>query len=335
MFPPNIRDKVAFLSRPGSYPETTSRVDAKETHMSWVFLTDRHAWKLKKPVRYHYLDFSTPQARQRNCDEEVRLNRRLAPDVYLGVVPLTMDEAHNLTLGKGGVPIDWLVRMRRLPSHRMLDQTIADHTWTEEDLRKVVTRLARFYAESVQVVMSAEEYTRRLSSELRNSQHELMRSEYALPHDLIRSVIGAELRRLEQHLNLLGDRTRMGKIIEAHGDLRPEHICLESQPVIIDCLEFNRDLRIQDSASELSFLALECERLGAPEVGNCLLKMYETETGDLLPRELMQFYKSYHACMRAKIAIWHLRDHDPASIPKWTNKAIRYLQLASSVAAAA
>jgi aminoglycoside phosphotransferase family enzyme len=117
--------------------------------------------------------------------------------------------------------------------------------------------------------------------------------------------------------------------------LRPEHICLESQPVIIDCLEFNRDFRILDSASELSFLALECERLGAPEVGGFLLKAYETETGERLPAELIEFYKGYHACIRAKIAIWHLRDHDSASVVKWTNRAIQYLQLASSVVATA
>jgi uncharacterized protein len=332
---PDLRDKVAFLSRPGSYPEGTGRVVAKETHMSWVFLTDRQAWKLKKPVRYDYLDFSTPEARRRNCDDEVRLNQPLAPGVYLGVVPLMMDECSNLTIAGGGQPVDWLVRMRRLPSHRMLDQTIADHTWTEEDLRKVAIRLADFYAQLPEVRMRAEEYMTRLSTELHASQNELLRSEYTVPHDLVRSVVGAELRCLEQHANMFADRTRTGKIIEGHGDLRPEHICLESQPVIIDCLEFNRDFRILDAASELSFLALECERLGGPEVGTFLLKLYEIETGEQLPRLLIEFYKSYHACIRAKIAIWHLRDHDAADVVKWTDRAIQYLRLASSVAVAA
>jgi aminoglycoside phosphotransferase family enzyme len=331
MSAPGIREKVAFLSGADIYPEATSRVDVKETHMSWVFLTDTNAWKLKKPVRYDYLDFSTPDARRRNCEEEVRLNRRLAPDVYLGVVPLTIDSQRKLTLGGQGQPVDWLVRMRRLPSDRMLDQAIADHTWTDEDLHKVGVLLARFYEHSPPIPMSAAEYQRRLSSELRNAQSELTRSEHALPGDLVNSVVSTELRCLEMYEKLFTGRVRNGRIIEAHGDLRPEHICLEPQPVIIDCLEFNRDFRILDPASELSFLALECERLGAPRPGELLLKTYGIETGDRLPRELMAFYKSYHACVRAKIAIWHLRDHDPLSAPKWTNKAIQYLQLASSV----
>jgi uncharacterized protein len=329
---PDIRDKVAFLSKPGSYPEQTRCVEPRETHMSWVFLTDRYAWKLKKPVRYDYLDFSTLEARRRSCDEEARLNRRLAPDVYLGVVPLTTDERGNLTLGGNGQPVDWLVRMRRLPSHRMLDRTIAEHTWTKEDLRKLAIRLAEFYAHSPQRRMTAEEYTRTLSSELHASKNELLQAKYALPQDLVHSVVDAELKCLEQHVNWFADRTGMGKIIEGHGDLRPEHICLESQPVIIDCLEFNRDLRILDSASELSFLALECERLGAPEAGIFLLKAYEIEAGERLPWELMEFYKSYHASIRARIAVWHLRDHGPVNVVKWTNRAIEYLQLASSVA---
>ncbi len=335
MIPPDIREEVAFLSRPHTYPEGTTRVEVKETHMSWVFLTDTHAWKLKKPVRYDYLDFSTPSARRRNCEEEVRLNRRLAPDVYLGVVPLTIDSRRKLMLGGQGQPVDWLVHMRRLPSDRMLDQAIADHTWTDEDVHKVGVLLARFYKDSSPVSMSAPEYRRGLSTELRNTQNELTRSEYALPGDLANSVIALELRYLERHAKLFDERVRTGKIIEAHGDLRPEHICLEPEPVIIDCLEFNRSLRILDPASELIFLALECERLGAPRVGELLLKTYGIETGDWLPPELTAFYRSYHACVRARIAIWHLRDHDPDSVQKWTSKAIQYLQLASSVEAAA
>jgi aminoglycoside phosphotransferase family enzyme len=169
---------------------------------------------------------------------------------------------------------------------------------------------------------------------LHAAHDELLQSAYSLPHNLIQSVVGAALGCLEQHVKRFDDRIRMRKIIEGHGDLRPEHICLESQPVIIDCLEFNRDLRILDSASELSFLTLECERLGAPEVGTFILKMYEVEAGERLQRELIDFYKSYHASIRAKVAIGHLRDHDLPGIAKWTNLAIQYLQLASPVAAA-
>jgi aminoglycoside phosphotransferase family enzyme len=303
--------------------------------MSWVFLTDTCAWKLKKPVRYDYLDFSTPEARRRNCEEEVRLNRRLAPDVYLGVVPLTIADWPNFKLGGEGQPVDWLVHMRRLPADRMLDQAIANHTWTEQDIQKLGLLLAEFYGHALPVPMTAAEYRNRLTSDLRASQDELTASEYALPTDLVNSVIAAEMKYIEIHAELFDERVRAGKIIEAHGDLRAEHVCLEPQPVVIDCLEFNRNFRLLDPVSELTFLSLECERLGAPRVGALLLETYQLETRDRAPRQLLGFYRSYHACLRAKIAVWHLRDCGVASATKWTDKALQYLEVASSVSAAA
>ena len=121
---PGLGAKVAFLAQAGNYPEGTRRVDSVETHMSWVFLTDRHAWKLKKPVRQSYLDFGAEAARRYYRAEEVRLNRRLTHDVYLGIVPLTAGADGRLRLGASGTAIDWLVKMRRLPADRMLDFAI-------------------------------------------------------------------------------------------------------------------------------------------------------------------------------------------------------------------
>ena len=171
-----------------------------------------------------------------------------------------------------------------------------------------------------------------LSNDLDSAQRELTWDQYALPIDLVRSVIAAEASSLERDAGLFDERVRAGKIVEAHGDLRAEHICLEPQPVIIDCLEFNRTFRILDPASELTFLALECERLGAPQVGERILSTYLKETGDQPPDEVLGFYRVYHACLRAKIAVWHLREHE-ADAAKWTRRAMHYLELASSVGA--
>ena len=324
-----ISEKVPFLSRPESYPEGTSTVETKETHMSWVFLTDLHAWKLKKPVRNDYLDFSTPEARRIDSEQEVTLNRRLAPSVYLGVVPLTVDSRGNLQLGGSGQPIDWLVQMRRLPSDRMLEQAIEDHSWSDSELQNVGKLLARFYENSPRVQITAAEYQERLRTDLLSTQRELRRSGYALPVDLVRVVVAAQLKFLEGYPELFDERVRDGRVIEAHGDLRAEHVCLEQQPAIIDCLEFNRSLRILDTISELSFFALDCERLGAPRVGELVLETYCHERKDHPASQILQFYKGYHACLRAKIAVWHLRDDDDNSA-KWIQRAIQYLQLAHS-----
>jgi aminoglycoside phosphotransferase family enzyme len=329
----NIREKIAFLSRAEAYPGRTRKVERIETHMSWVFLTDFHAWKLKKPVRHDYLDFTTPEARRMNSEQEVILNRRLASGVYLAVVPITVDRLGNLQLGGSGDPIDWLVQMRRLPSDRMLDAAIVSHTWNDDDLENVGGLLARFYKTSPPALMTAPEYRGRLRNDLLSAQVDLMQSQYALPSDLVRLVVAGQLEFLDRHPDLLDERVRKGRVIEAHGDLRAEHVCLERQPVIIDCLEFNRSLRILDAVSELSFFALDCERLGAPQVGQRVLDVYRLETGDRPANSLLQFYRSYHACLRAKIAVWHLRDAG-ANTSKWIGRAKEYLQLVATVGTA-
>src|SRR6185312_7889638 len=120
----DLTAKVAFLSEPTAFRVATA-VQTVETHMSWIFLTGDRAFKLKKPVKFPYLDFSTVALREKYCRAELALNRRLAPDVYLRVVPMTLNEGQRLQIGDGGEIVDWLVEMRRLPSDRMLDRLIA------------------------------------------------------------------------------------------------------------------------------------------------------------------------------------------------------------------
>lgn len=324
---PGIAEKVAFLSRPESYPVPAQHVEIKETHMSWVFLTEAQAWKLKKPARTNYLDFSTSESRRHNCEEEVRLNRRLASDVYQGVVPLIVDTQGKMRIGGTGESVDWLVCMRRLPTDRMLDRAIVSLSFSDSDLRKVGALLARFYSQAQPVKITPAEYRGRLTADVLADRSELIKPEYALPLDLVESITDAQLEFLTRQAALFDARVRAGKIIEAHGDLRPEHICLEREPVIIDCLEFNRNFRTLDAASELAFLALECERLGAPQVGNLILKTCCEQTGDWPPNELRTFYKNYHGCLRAKISLWHLKDDGVCDRGKWIARALNYLHL--------
>jgi uncharacterized protein len=141
---PSLRDKVAFLSSPDAHSPRPDAVEAIETHMSWVFLTDRYAYKLKKPIRYDVLDFSSLALRRRSCMREIRLNRRLARDVYLDVVPLTLEPGDELRLGGSGSPADWLVKMRRLPAERTLDRLISRGTTGREEVEPAAALLAAF-----------------------------------------------------------------------------------------------------------------------------------------------------------------------------------------------
>ena len=142
----DVSCKVAFLASPQVYAQQPTRVETIETHFSWVFLTDRYVYKLKKPLCGDGFDFSTTEARRHNAEEEVRLNRRLALDVYLEVVPLTLAGGHSLAVGGQGVVVDWLVKMVRLPAERMLDRRLACGDWHYADIHSLAYHLAKFFA---------------------------------------------------------------------------------------------------------------------------------------------------------------------------------------------
>ena len=223
--------------------------------------------------------------------------------------------------------IDWLVSMRRLRSDRMLDVLIARGAVSEDDLRRLACTLAAFYEKAQRVRMNGSHYRQQLTAHLHDALKELTHAKYGLQAKLVEAVIGPRIEFLGRNPRLFDRRAETGKIIDGHGDLRPEHICLDPRPVIIDCLEFNRGLRVIDTVSELMFLALECERLGAPHIGTFVLEKYCAETGDQAPEGLLEFYRAYHAFVRAKIAIWHLRDAGIGDRDKWITKASEYLTL--------
>lgn len=337
---PSARDaaleaKLGFLRRPDAYPDATARVEAVETHMSWVFLTDTHAYKLKKPVRYAYLDFSTVEARRLDCEQEVRLNRRLAAEVYLGVIPLVLGADGQLSLGGAGETVDWLVQMRRLPAERMLDHLLLGGAVEQAEIGRLARRLARFYAETAAESIAPEAYRQGLAGRIEDNLRELASPEFGLDPDQTRRLARIQSSFLQRHAAWFDRRVRQGRIVEGHGDLRPEHVCLLAEPVVIDCLEFKREFRILDPADELGYLALECERLHAPHVGCWLLESYGEASGDTPPEALIHFYQSCRAALRAKLAVWHLRDDGRRPPGTWLATARDYLELAQRHADAA
>ena len=323
-----IEEKVLFLKDRNNFPDHPKQLKIMETHMSWVFLTERHAYKLKKPIRYDVLDFSTLALRHRSCRRELRLNRRLAPQVYLGLVSLNVDERGALRLGGAGPAVDWLVKMIRLPAERMLDHVIAEGRVRQPDVEPAAKLLADFYRQARSATVDGRGYRTHLRDGVLADRAELVDAAYGLPAETVLRVADAQLRILEDTPDLFDRRVEQGRVVEGHGDLRPEHVCLVDPPAIIDCLEFSRDLRIQDPADELSFLALECERLGAPVVGHWFFDVYRDVTGDDPAGDLLEFYRGFRALRRAKIAIWHLREPDLDHAEQWRERAEWYLAAA-------
>ena len=323
-----LREKVTFLRQPENYPFATGRVDVIETHMSWVFLTDDRVYKLKKPVRYSFLDFSTLEARREDSEGEVQLNKRLAGDTYIRTIALTREDNGVLMLGGEGKPVDWLVEMHRLPEELTLDVAIRNSTVATDDIDRISRILNDFFQQQPSLPVTTDGYRTMFAQGLEENHEILGRPEYGLPQDRLQRVIAAQSGFLQSHGDMLEERARDGRIIEGHGDLRPEHVFLKEQPVIIDCLEFNRDFRIIDPVDELAYLGLECDRLGAAWIGERLLQNYFDDTGDACPAALIRFYRLFRACLRAKIAVWHIDDHRVREVEKWRQRAMDYLSIA-------
>ncbi len=336
---PSMAERLRFLQAPAAHTAHAGAVldvQTIETHMSWVFLVGDRVLKMKKTVRYPFLDFSTLAAREFYCREELRLNSRLAPGIYLGLLALCwQDGALSLQAAEapvvaGGQILDWLVLMRRLPSVRMLDRLIADQAVTPREIDALAARLVAFYRQAATVEISPAEALARWQREQAASREVLLRPQFAL------QGAAAALDRFDaalvRHACVLLDRVTHRHITDGHGDLRPEHVCLLSPPVVIDCLEFNPALREVDPFDELAFLGLECEMAGAPWIGPRLVEACAAGLGDRVPPALLQLYTAGRALLRARLVMAHLLDPHPRTPERWPPLAQRYV--ARSLAAA-
>ncbi len=327
-----LDEKLAFLSRPEAYGGSTRRVERIETHFSFVFLTGERVYKLKKPLRGNGFDFSRPDLRRKNAEEEARLNRALSPEVYLGVVPLTLEEGSRLALGGSGPAIDWLVEMVRLPPPRMLDRRLLEGNWRRGDIEVLADRLARFFLQARRLNIAPARHIARFRAEARASAQAFEDWGGPALAFAARVVVRRVEAFLERRGEILARRARERRPVDGHGDLRPEHIALGSTPQIIDRIEFRADLRALDPAEELSFLALECARHGGPQIGRVLFNRYRRRAKDRLPPALLGFYTVMAALIRARLAIRHLAGKTREDPRVWRERAAEYLALANKEA---
>lgn len=328
---PTLDAKVSFLSRPDTYRPVPGEVIRRETHMSWVFLVGDRVYKLKKPVRFPYLDFSTIAQREAACRAELRLNRALAPDIYLDVLPL-VDTGAGLSIGGTGTPVDWLVFMKRLDERNMLDRVIDERRVEIPQLDRLVAVLAQFYHSAAPVFLSPTIHLADLKRSLAYNRRVLLDPRFAIAAGLVRRIDRAQRRFLERHGDLIAARLRHRRIVDGHGDLRPEHIWLDDKVRIIDCLEFNPRLRVVDPFDEIAYLSLECERLGAAWVGAYIERRMKRMLRDGSAEELFTFYHCHRATLRARLAIAHLLEEHPRTPEKWPKLAATYLELAEKSA---
>ncbi len=320
---------VRFLSQARSFKDGSRTVELQETHISWVALTDRRAYKVKKPVSFSFLDYGTLDRRLAACRDELRLGSRLAPGVYIGYQPITRDSFGNVRLGGDGTIVDYCVVMKRLPDDRMLDRLIEHGVATADDIEQLLNILVPFYetaARGVQIDQFATAGA--IERQARQNLATIDSTDHGLPGSMFMRVRASQLQFLKLCAGMFAQRIRAGRVCEGHGDLRAEHVCMTSPPVVFDCVEFSQTLRSADVISELAFLAMDCDFLGAPKLGTALIEGYQARTADAPSDALTSFYKSYRACVRAKVELLRAdQESGPAAVRSVT-RARRYLQLA-------
>jgi uncharacterized protein len=328
---------VEGLLKPEAYSWRPAAVELVETHVSWVFLAGDRVVKVKKPVNYGFVDHTAPEARRRSCEDEVRLNRRLTDGVYLGVVPVVRGPA-GYRVDAEGAPVEWATLMRRLPAEAMLDALLAAGEAPPHLGERLAGRLIPFHRDGAASCEGlADEVAAAASAVVTENLTEL--EPFATqPLGPVQLGLVTEALRgfIAERGDLLHDRAAAGWIREGHGDLRCEHVCLEGGPdgaiQIFDCVEFNRSLRCADVASDLAFLLMDLERLGAQEAATALLARYRTD-GLVLPDALLRLYKANRALVRAKVACLRRRDlADVAAREGLAIEAADYLDLATAAA---
>jgi len=330
---PGCQATLAFLMSPHAHGPNTGPIELIETHMSWVVLDNEQALKLKKPVCYPPLyDCRTLQARERDARSELRLNRRLAPEVYLGLLAVQREGNRLSLLPEAALPapgqtVDWLVQMRHLPADRMLDRLIRASNLQTAQVDALALTLSRFYQQATPAPIDAEAYLAQLRLEQHRHRQLLTQPRFGL------TMAGPALDKIDnalaQQADLLRQRVRQRRIIDGHGDLRPEHVCLTDPPVVIDCLAFSDQLRWVDAFDELVALALECERLGAAWVGKQLLARCAERLEDAPPPALLQLYRATRGLLRARLAVAHLLDARPLHPERWLALGRQYIELAA------
>jgi aminoglycoside phosphotransferase family enzyme/predicted kinase len=297
------------LHNPCSYPDETRNVKMLQTHISYLFLTDNYVYKIKKPVDYGFLNFTTLDRRRFYCEEEVRLNRRLCPDVYLGVVQIRDSEQGISLCGDGNI-IDYAVKMRRLPEDRMLSELLRKEAVDESDIRSIAATIAAFhnaaersadidkYGDISVISQNWDENFRQVADFVGIT---LDRRDLDLISQWVYSF-------LERHSELFSERVETGHIRDCNGDIHSENICLEDKVCIFDCIEFNERFRYIDTAADIAFLLMDFDYHGKSKFSDVFEDEYTALSGDTGMAGVIDFYKLYRAFVRGKVESFKLND---------------------------
>ncbi|MBI5559505.1 MAG: hypothetical protein HY885_17925 [Deltaproteobacteria bacterium] len=331
----NLPEFITYFLDPGHFDHAVDRVELVQTHISYVLLAGDFVYKFKKPVNFGFLDFTTLEKRRHYCGQELVLNRRLCPDIYLDVFALCRDGAGFRFNGAGEV-VEYGVRMKMMDRERMMGRVIERGELVESHLADIVATLVPFYekaaggaelakfgtpqAVSVNVLENFDQ-TRDFVGKGALSQRQY-------------DAIGSYARAFLTNDSLFLERCLDGRVRDCHGDLYSANICLDGTVHIFDCIEFNERFRYCDVASDVAFLAMDLDFHGLGSLGDFFIRRFTEASNDAGLPAMLNFYKCYRAYVRGKIGLFtaHAPEVDEAARRKAMAQAEKYFLLAERYA---
>jgi hypothetical protein len=304
-----LKSLMQALLDPKTYPHNPENVRLVQTQMSLLFLTGDYVYKVKKPVDLGYLDYSTLERRRFFCHQELKLNQRFSPDVYLEVVPL-VEQDGKILLGGDEEAVEYAVKMRQLPAERMMDVLLSKNQVSEEMAQRVAEKVADFH-QRAETSADISRYGS-LNAVLTNTEENFVQTEKYIgvsisrrQYEAIKSFTNSFA---ERDARLFEKRVRDSKIRDCHGDLHSAHVCFVNGICIYDCIEFNDRFRYCDVAAEVAFLAMDLDYHGRPDLSRHFSNAYVRVTQDEELLKLLDFYKCYRAYVRGKVGCFKLDD---------------------------
>jgi aminoglycoside phosphotransferase family enzyme/predicted kinase len=305
---PELPDLVRALLRPEAFSHPADHIQLHETHGAWVILAGSHAYKLKKPVDLGFFDFSTFERRAADAEAELRLNRRLAADTYLGLVDV-VERDGQLCFGGEGRMLERAVHMRRLPDEGMLTALLERDEVPPALVQRIARTMVRFHREAA-TGPGVDEHGARATIEAHWDENFAQIEPFvdvSIPHDQLDLIRSYVQRFLNKCAELLDRRVAEGRVRDGHGDLHAASICIvKDEIVIFDCIEFSDAYRCADVAAEVAFLAMDLDHAGRPDLARAFVVEYVRRSGDRVLTELLDFYKCYRAFVRGKVLSFRL-----------------------------
>src|SRR3989338_2666591 len=324
---------IKFMLNSDTYPFKPEKVDMLQTHISYLFIAGEYVYKIKKPVNFGSIDYSTLEKRKFYCGQEIRLNSRLSPEIYLGISHIVSDKGIFSLNGKGEIE-EYAVRMKRLPENMMMDRMIFDKRIDMAIITKIANKIAAFH-QSADVNSDISKFGD-IEIILKNVNENFLQTDkfigISLTQDEYNLIKDFSYKFIVHNKSILKKRVAENKIKDCHGDLRTEHICISDKIYIFDSIEFNDRFRCADVASEVAFLAMDLDFLGEGILSKYFVNSYIEISGDTDIYKVINFYKCYRAYVRGKVESFKLNDPNiqPKEKEKSLNSARGHFKLAAS-----